>query len=355
MEALQYYMEEFDPLTTSDEIFEKYFDFRDILFREEEPDDPFTPRSLRKDFMKNPSPYYKTFYWIIFSDMEDDRGTIIANASVTFTLANSPSYDTNKHVADCGISVHPNYRRNGIATKLLQVLLNKISEYDDKISVIQTGTSLESGHQFCQKLKGIEAIKGAENRLRLVDVDWEMIKQWKKEGSLRATDVIIESFEDVPENDIQEYVEIYTETMNQQPMGEIETRAKVTPESRRENEKRLADRGLKWFTKITREPDGRISGLTEIFYHSDMAYKAFQNLTGVKEVYRGRGLGKWLKAEMLLWLKDEFPDVTYISTGNATDNVPMLSINERMGFKEHNTGSAYKFQIEDLVKQLSVD
>ena len=59
----------------------------------------------------------------------------------------------------------------------------------------------------------------------------------------------------------------------------------------------------------------------------------YQFLTGVQENFRGRGLGKWLKAAMLLKLRDEYPDVEVLTTSNATSNEPMLAINQKMGFR----------------------
>ena len=77
-----------------------------------------------------------------------------------------------------------------------------------------------------------------------------------------------------------------------------------------------------------------------------------QLLTGVKQEHRGRGLGKWLKAVMLLRIKDEFSNVNTITTGNATSNAPMLSINNRLGFKIHKEGITGQMITEDLGKYL---
>ena len=90
-----------------------------------------------------------------------------------------------------------------------------------------------------------------------------------------------------------------------------------------------------------------------MFYFPDKQMMLNQNLTGVKEEYRGRGLGKWLKAAMLEWIKEEYPEVQIIVTGNATTNAPMLAINKRLGFKEYKSGTAYKFQVDELSEKLT--
>ncbi|MHA1435819.1 MAG: GNAT family N-acetyltransferase, partial [Candidatus Heimdallarchaeota archaeon] len=64
--------------------------------------------------------------------------------------------------------------------------------------------------------------------------------------------------------------------------------------------------------------------------------------------YRGRGLGKWLKAEMALFIKNQYPEIKFIQTSNADMNDPMLSINDRMNFKLQHTLLTYHFNLETL-------
>jgi hypothetical protein len=41
---------------------------------------------------------------------------------------------------------------------------------------------------------------------------------------------------------------------------------------------------------------------------------------------------------MLLRVREEFPQVKCVVTGNASSNAAMLSINERLGFRTHREG-----------------
>ncbi len=78
-----------------------------------------------------------------------------------------------------------------------------------------------------------------------------------------------------------------------------------------------------------------------------------QGMTGVKEEYRGRGLGKWLKAAMLLKVREEFPQVKVVSTRNASSNAAMLSINDRLGSRSHKEGTVGQITVEALEAYLS--
>jgi hypothetical protein len=55
---------------------------------------------------------------------------------------------------------------------------------------------------------------------------------------------------------------------------------------------------------------------------------------------------------MAFHIKDNYPKVEFISTGNAESNEAMLSINRRMGFKKHKGAEVYKLDIGELEKKL---
>ena len=159
-------------------------------------------------------------------------------------------------------------------------------------------------------------------------------------------------FEEVPENFVQDFVNLYTKLMHTVPFGELEDSLIETIESRRIREDYFKRSNIRWITFVTKESDGTFSGLTEINYSPKIPFSTDQELTGVLPERRGRGLGKWLKAAMLFWIKENLPEVTTVITGNADTNSPMLSINQRMGFKVFKEEKCYKFSVNELIKKL---
>ena len=138
------------------------------------------------------------------------------------------------------------------------------------------------------------------------------------------------------------------------PFGDSDwTPSVITSKTLRENEEKHKERGFDWWVLVTKEKDGTLSGLTEIFSFPDTPHWVAQELTGVHPKYTGRGLGKWLKAEMFFYIKEKLPKTIFIRTGNADFNVPMVSINERMGFKRHQTEKCYKIKKEKLESKLT--
>jgi mycothiol synthase len=188
------------------------------------------------------------------------------------------------------------------------------------------------------------------NRLKMEQVDWDLVEKWRQEGTERAAGVSIELFQDVPEKDIEQYCQLYSDVSNQAPAGDLAGPQIVTPEKRRLTEKEFRDVGYIWHTLISRETDGAISGMTEITYTPQQPHLIEQELTGVRPAYRGRGLGKWLKAAMLFFARDEYPHAKFVDTGNADHNAPMLAINERMGFENLLSQTFFEFEMGDLSK-----
>jgi len=52
---------------------------------------------------------------------------------------------------------------------------------------------------------------------------------------------------------------------------------------------------------------------------------------------------------MLFFIKEKLPEAILIHTGNAEGNAPMISINERMGFKRYLTDKCFTVKLEKIV------
>jgi len=127
----------------------------------------------------------------------------------------------------------------------------------------------------------------------------------------------------------------------------------VTPERIRDWNERQALVGEVQQTVMTREPDGVISGMTDITWAPYRGTLIYQMFTGVRPDARGRGLGKWIKAAMVLHIRELYPEVRVIVTENAHSNGPMLKINRTMGFQPYRTAVEYQMTREQLGARLN--
>jgi len=92
--------------------------------------------------------------------------------------------------------------------------------------------------------------------------------------------------------------------------------------------------------------------MTDMFQSESNPTYAYVRLTGVRPEYQNRGLGKWLKAAMMLDLRQNDPGVRFVDTNNFNNNRPMLSINDRMGFELFEQFVFYKISADDLAARV---
>ena len=87
------------------------------------------------------------------------------------------------------------------------------------------------------------------------------------------------------------------------------------------------------FTSIARQvATGSVAGDTDLFVTGAMT-RAMQSGTFVVGEHRGRRLGLGLKLANLVALQEARPQVREIFTGNNRENLPMVAVNEALGFQ----------------------
>ncbi len=345
---MEYKIISFEPKEASEEFWVKYYEFIKANSNFQNPEDPVPNKEALIQRQKTDVPNYLIKRWLAITPKQE----VIGWAGFGTAKDSSPDYEANKHLCNINLQVLHDHYRQGIGTELLKIVVQEAMAFNK--TVIETGTEHDSGRAFLKHFGATHAIEAAENRLNMEDVDWDLMKNWMVEGSRKTHEVTIESFEVIPEDILEEFAEMYTEALNMQPLGDLEEKPIFDGKRMRELESRYKKTGRKNYTLISREEDGRMSGLTEVNYEPRDPHRIEQGLTGVRPEFRGRGLGKWLKALMIFHVKENYPKVEIVVTGNAEANAPMLSVNQRMGFKKYKSGDAYKFKIEEISKKLGL-
>ena len=343
---MKYGIVEFDPGTAPADLLEKCFDFEDRMFRELEVKDPLPLRECRCQSIAETDRRREVAIGNVAGNEE-----VIGKGEIAFVTQEDADCREYGHIAIVHLDVDERFRRRGIGTELLGLTVQKAVD-ERRVRTIEAYSLQESGWRFCAKYGGRVALEAAQHRLRLADLDWAMMEEWRREGATRNQErgTRLTSFEVVPEEMLEGFVDLYNEIVDEVPLGDLEMRERMTPALRREAEAR---RGGGWYTKVIQEADGSLSGLTEVVHDSATPYRVEQELTGVRAEHRGRGLGKWLKAEMMFFMRDELPEARYINTGNADMNAAMVAINERMGFKKYQTELCFRFELEPLHRLIS--
>ena len=332
-----------DPQTADRDFWARFHELRRLRHAELHPDDPIEPDEVVELRMKNVNPFDQSHYFEISRD-----GVMLGWLSGENTLPASPEHETNKHLFWADAYVRKEERRHGVATRWLPVIARLMEQLG--CTVLGTTAERPSGHAFLEWLGAEPKLTDIESRLKLSEVDWAMMRRWVEEGAARSPQTRLEVYDGrLPEELWAVYAKERSALLNTIPFENLDIGTiVVTPERMRHHYERLAAIGEVDHELVTWEADGTISAMTDILWAPFRRTLIEQQFTGVRPDARGRGLGKWIKAAMVLHVRDLYPDAEWIVTGNAGSNAPMLKINRAMGFKAYRTHVEYQVKRDRL-------
>jgi len=338
---------EVDVARAGPDFWTRYHAYRRLRQAETRPDDPITPDHVVEAEMRRPDPFQLRFRYEISTG-----GKMLSWFSAGATMPGTPGYDSNKHLLWADWSVHRDHRRRGIGRTWVPILAEIMDR--NGYTKVGIGTEEASGHAFLKWLGAEVKFTGAENRLRLADVDWAMMRRWVEDGRKRSPDTRFEMYDGrLPESMWDDYCPQLSSLLNTMPFEDLDHGDIVeTPAMMKEWFARMDISGEVGHWMLTREPDGIISGITDMYYAPYKPTIVNQGFTGVHPDARRRGLGKWLKAAMAIHLRELYPEAEWFTTDNAGSNAPMLAINTKMGFKQYRVASEYQISRDRLAERL---
>jgi len=318
-------IEPFDPNTAPDEVLRARYALASTMDTELDPDTPVWPYELWLDEQRRTPSWAVNHRWVAWAP---DRSEVVATAFIGLQYT-----ETNRHLAWFDISVNAAWRRRGIGRHLLREIV-AVGKADER-TVLGAGTVQGHAAEAFLKSTGCEQ-KSVERRSRLIvdDVDGALLNQWIADAKTRAAEYSLIFTEPPMADDLVEPFVDLEHTMNDAPRDDLDMEDWVnTPERYREREKLDLDAGNKRWTMIARhDPTGDLAGFTAIGWHPSAEKVAWQFGTAVRREHRGAGLGRWLKAAMLVKVREEQPTIEFIDTWNAGTNQWMLDINIKLGY-----------------------
>jgi mycothiol synthase len=336
-----------EPHSADSGFWKRFHELRRLRHDELWPEDPLRPDEVVEARMKRADPFESHEYFEISRD-----GLMVSSFhGETVTPAN-PEYATNKHLYWTDAYVRPDQRRKGVGSLWLGVLARQMDELG--CTVVGFSADHEEGHAFLTWLGAKPKLAEIESRLELARVDWAKVERWVYEGQQRSPQTRLEIHDGpLPEEMWADFAAQRTALLNTMPFEDLDLGdIVVTPERIREWNEQFALVGMVFHTALTREADGTISGMTDVEWAPFSRTHIQQQFTGVLPSARGRGIGKWLKAAMLLHIRELYPDARWVATGNARSNAPMLKINRDLGFEPYRTSVEYQMTREELGAKL---
>jgi len=115
----------------------------------------------------------------------------------------------------------------------------------------------------------------------------------------------------------------------------------------------LHRRGLKpYIVLAVHEQSGTVAGLTEVVVPAQRPIRADQYDTVVVQKHRGYGLGRALKARMLVELRSAEPQLRDVQTWNAVGYESMRRVNAELGFRPDREWCEYEIDVDELLLTL---
>jgi GNAT superfamily N-acetyltransferase len=313
-----------------------------------EPDDPLPDKDTIQHRIEtlNTSKRSKIDIWLIYDGMTQQA---LGYCNAYRLAPASEDYESKKHIAYFNMFVLKERRRRGIGSQLLRFMATQF--HNDNHTRMETGVSTVAGNAFMTHWDAQNIFQVKTNRLPLLEVDWSMVEQWATAGKSNNSTTDIHIIDTLPEAHIlEQFADLQTHIYAQMPKDDASGFPElISAEALRERFETQRKEGYVALIAFTLEADGTLSAMTETRLKPAREFLVYQGLTGVHNAFRGKGLGKWLKAAMLLEIRTRFQGAAYIEANNANVNAPMLYINEKLGYKLHKQYTTYKLQIADVI------
>jgi GNAT superfamily N-acetyltransferase len=319
---------------------------RNLIRSERLPDDLPIPLDEMIQDLKNIPDFVQIKNWVAWL-RESNR--IIGLGLAQYTLKD------NLHLAQFTIDVHPDYRRRGLAKKLLLKIVQVARDENRRLLITSTSARVPAGEAFMNRIGAEKGLESHTNQLVLAKLDYTLVEQWIERAKERAQDFEIGIWEGrYPDEDIEAIVELY-DLLNQQPFGNLDVEDfSFSADQLRQSETNMFARGYeRWTLYIRQKSTGRFAGYTEVFWNPNRPDIIGQGITGVFPTYRNNGLGRWLKAEMLGKIRSERPQAKFVRTENADTNAPMMKINNELGFKPYIAEAVWQVATEKVAAYLA--
>lgn len=236
-----------------------------------------------------------------------------------------------QHLGEIGtLYVLPRFRRAGIGSRLLAEVIEGC--HPDTL-LVATTTDRVPGGEFAASVGATVGLRHHRYSLEVAQIDWGRYRLWTDAGG--GVDYELLRWHGACADELLESYVGLTNVMNSAPQGDMEhpPLLALSAEEFRRREARREALGIETWTVVARHrPTGVLAGLHDLTIPSGRTVAAVQN-TGVAEAHRGRGIGRWMKATMALWLADERPTVVRFVTATPEINHHMRRVNEDLGYQ----------------------
>jgi GNAT superfamily N-acetyltransferase len=294
-----------DPVT--DDL-EGVYEVMCLCHVEENAVEPPRTRDDFEAFLQHPPATDAREYWIA-----EDEGAVVGFAQL--------AGDRESPVLRASVLVHPDARRRGHGTELLESVVEAAALRGAR--ELTGAHATEAGARFAARAGAVDSMREVRSLLRLPakgsvgPVDGYELASWVGAAPERLLDSFAQA----------------REAINDAPFPSDEEVAVFDGERVRALEAALERRNRDIRVTVALDARGEVVAFTELRVSRGPATVANTEDTAVVAAHRGRGLGRWVKAESLRLLHADRAEIELVTTTNAELNEPMLRLNRSLGFE----------------------
>ncbi|HEY3556235.1 MAG TPA: GNAT family N-acetyltransferase [Kribbella sp.] len=238
----------------------------------------------------------------------------------------------NTDTVDVELAVVPEYRRRGVASRLLDAAIEKASRAGrrivsgtnlagDPVTGESPGTAFAAARGFVKKHAELhQVVELPVEDLVEQPVDGYEIVQWR---------------EHTPDEWMAQFVELLSGMSEDVPTGDrTDEPVRWTPELVRDAEaRRIAQGRFTYTTAAVHTASGELAAYTQMGGTPETPDRLNQYDTYVRRSHRGNGLGIAVKTPNLRALQAGVAHPAVLHTWNAPENTPMIAVNNKLGFR----------------------
>jgi GNAT superfamily N-acetyltransferase len=254
----------------------------------------------------------------------------------------------NLHLVWAQIWVHPDHRRRGHGSAIMNEALRQTQEAGRNTIWVGTAEDDQGARKFVEGFGFGYASHDARRRQVLADVDQTEVQRLWTVAKPAASDYHLERLRPpITDEVLSELVEV-TAAINDAPMGDLTYEdEKFDLQRLQDIETALVARGGRAYRVIARHrTTGEVGGHTIVFVHPLQPDVGGQGDTAVARQHRGHRLGLLLKIDMLHWLAEAEPQLKIIQTWNHADNTFMINVNEALGYRLSRIFNTYELRLD---------
>lgn len=260
----------------------------------------------------------------------------------------------NLRMVHLDLIVHPDHRRRGIGTQLLEEVYAIARRHDRSLIEVHTvrthpdGVARdEAGYEYLTHRGHQPGATDIRSRCLLADHAADA-KAILAEAWTHADGYSLVQWRDaVPEDLIDDVAALQSRLMLDAPTGDLAVDQQVYDAGRvRRQETSELGRGYHWYSTAARhDATGRIVARTKLAFEANDNTHARQRTTIVEPAHRGRRLGLLVKAANHTYTQSNEPTVRAVDAWNAEANTPMRAVNTTLGFHPVDRWSVFQLPV----------